>query len=71
MTIITISTIGYGEIISLSGNPTGRLLTIFIAFSGIGILFYIITNFTAFVVEGELKDSLTCRLDCLRGKPQA
>ena len=57
MTIITISTIGYGEIIHLSGNPTGRVFTIFIALSGIGILFYIITNFTAFVVEGELKDS--------------
>ncbi len=25
MTIITISTIGYGEIIGLSGNPVGRL----------------------------------------------
>ncbi len=57
MTVITISTIGYGEIIHLSDNPAGRLFTIFMALSGIGILFYIITNFTAFVVEGELKDS--------------
>lgn len=57
MTIITISTIGYGEIISLSGNPAGRVFTIFIALSGISVLFYIMTNFTAFVVEGELKDS--------------
>lgn len=57
MTVITISTIGYGEIIDLSGNPAGKVFTIFIALSGIGILFYIITNLTAFVVEGELKDS--------------
>ena len=57
MTIITISTIGYGEIISLTGNPGGRLFTIFVALSGIGVLFYMLTNFTAFVVEGELKDS--------------
>jgi voltage-gated potassium channel len=61
MTVITISTIGYGEIIRLSDNPVGRLFTIFIALSGIGILFYIITNLTAFVVEGELKDSFRRR----------
>ncbi len=57
MTVITISTIGYGEVVNLSGNPGGRIFTIFIALSGIGILFYIVTNFTAFAVEGELKDS--------------
>lgn len=57
MTTITISTIGYREVIDLSGNPAGRIFTIFIALSGIGVLFYIITNFTAFVVEGELKDT--------------
>jgi len=57
MTTITISTIGYREVIDLSNNPAGRVFTIFIALSGIGILFYIITNFTAFVVEGELKDT--------------
>ncbi|MHA1939797.1 MAG: potassium channel family protein, partial [Candidatus Thorarchaeota archaeon] len=57
MTVITISTIGYGEIIQLSDNPTGRVFTIFIALGGISVLFYIITNFTAFVIEGDLKDS--------------
>ncbi len=61
MTVITISTIGYNEIIRLSGNPIGRLFAIFIALSGIGILFYIITNLTAFVVEGEPKDSFRRR----------
>ena len=61
MTIITISTIGYREIVDLSNNPAGRVFTIFIALSGIGILFYIITNFTAFVVEGALTDSFRRR----------
>jgi len=56
MVIITISTVGYGEIIELSGNPAGRIFTIFIAISGIGVLFYILTNFTAYVVEGELRN---------------
>jgi voltage-gated potassium channel len=57
MTIITITTIGYGEIIDLSNNPAGRIFTIFIALSGISILFYIITNVTAFIIEGELTAS--------------
>lgn len=57
MTAITITTVGYGEIIDLSNNPAGRVFTIFIALSGIGILFYIVTNLTAFAVEGELTRS--------------
>lgn len=61
MTVITISTIGFGEIIDLSASPAGRVFTIFIALSGVGVLFYIITNFTAFVVEGELKESFRRR----------
>lgn len=61
MTIITITTIGYGEIIDLSNNPAGRIFTIFIAFLGISILFYITTNVTAFIVEGELTESFRRR----------
>ena len=56
MVVITISTVGFGEVIDLSGNPAGRVFTIFIAISGIGVLFYTITNMTAFIVEGELKN---------------
>lgn len=56
MVVITISTVGFGEVIDLSGNPAGRVFTIFIAISGIGVLFYTMTNMTAFVVEGELKN---------------
>lgn len=61
MTIITISTIGFGEIIDLSGNVAGRIFTIFIAISGVGILLYFVTNLTALVVEGELKESFRRR----------
>ena len=57
MTIITISTIGYGEIIDLSDNQAGRVFTIFIALGGIGVLFYVLSNFTALFVEGELSES--------------
>lgn len=57
MTIITISTIGFSEIIDLSGNVTGRVFTMFIALSGIGMLTYLLSNFTAFVVEGQIKET--------------
>ncbi|MBI4283182.1 MAG: potassium channel protein [Chloroflexi bacterium] len=61
MTVITVATIGYGEIVDLSGNPGGRLFTIFIAIAGIGTLTYFITNFTGLVVEGALTESLRRR----------
>lgn len=61
MTIITITTIGFGEIIDLSGNIGGRVFTIFIALSGIGVLAYMLTSLTATVVEGELTKSFRRR----------
>jgi voltage-gated potassium channel len=61
MTIITISTIGFTEVIDMSANPAGRVFTIFVALGGIGTLAYIITNVTALVVEGELRDTFRRR----------
>jgi len=61
MTFITITTIGFEEVIDLSGNVGGRIFTIFIAISGIGIMAYIVTNITALVVEGELTESFRRR----------
>jgi voltage-gated potassium channel len=40
MTIITITTVGFGEVRAISGE--GRLFTIFIIFSGMGIIAYIV-----------------------------
>jgi voltage-gated potassium channel len=61
MTIITITTIGFGEVIDLAGNTAARVFTIFIALSGIGVLAYMITNITATVVEGALTKSFRRR----------
>ena len=61
MTVITITTIGFQEVIDLSGNPGGRVFTIFIAVCGIGVMLYFITNLTAFVVEGEVTESFRRR----------
>jgi voltage-gated potassium channel len=57
MTMITITSIGYGEIIDLSNNPGGRIFTMFIAVAGIGVLGYILMNATAFVVEGRINEA--------------
>lgn len=57
MTVITILTIGYGEIIDLTNNSLGRMFTIVIAFTGIGTATYIISTFTALIVEGQLKET--------------
>ncbi len=61
MTVITITTIGFTEVIDLSGNPGGRAFTIFIAISGIGATMYVVTNLVGLVVEGELTESFRRR----------
>lgn len=54
MTFITIATIGYGEIVDLSGNHYGRLFTVFIGFAGIASLSYLLSTMTAFILEGDI-----------------
>jgi len=61
MTVITITTIGFTEVIDLSDNAAGRIFTMFIAISGIGVLAYILTSVTALVVEGQLTESFRRR----------
>jgi len=58
MTVITLTTIGYEEVIDVSHHPFGRAFTMFIAISGIGMLTYMLSLLTAFVVEGHLKKNL-------------
>ena len=54
MTIITLTTVGYGEIIDLSSSPSGRLFTSFLILVGMGGVFYFLTTATAFIIEGQL-----------------
>lgn len=56
MAIITVATVGYGEVVDTSANPTLRVFNIFVIFFGIGIMLYVFSASTAFIVEGELKD---------------
>ncbi len=61
MVVITIATIGYGEVVDLSQSPGGRIFTMFLSFAGIGIMTYIMMSLTAFVVEGELNEAFRRR----------
>lgn len=54
MTIITITTVGYGEVIRL--NEVGRIFTIFVAITGIGSLFYSLTVIMDYLVSSRLID---------------
>jgi len=54
MTVITLATIGYGEVHPLSN--TGRVFTIFLILGGIGTMTYIFSSITALLIEGEMKD---------------
>ncbi|TNC99438.1 MAG: TrkA-N domain protein [Gallionellaceae bacterium] len=56
MTFITVATIGYGEIVDVTDYEYGRLFTVFIALSGIGILGYALSAVTAFMLEGEFNE---------------
>lgn len=61
MTITTVTTVGYGEIIDLSDNPAGRLFTTVVLFGGLGSLWYMFSVFTALLLESDLDKVLRRR----------
>jgi len=56
MAVVTISTVGYTEIVDTQGNAALRIFNIFYILFGIGIMLYVISATTAFIVEGELNN---------------
>jgi len=58
MTVITLSTVGYGEVQSMAGNPAIRVFAIIFNLVCLGTIAFAITSITAFIVEGELKNIL-------------
>ncbi|HEY83569.1 MAG TPA: hypothetical protein G4N96_00440 [Chloroflexi bacterium] len=53
MTIITMTTIGFGEVAPLS--KAGRLFTIFLSLTSVGIAGYSVSAVAAFIVEGDFQ----------------
>jgi voltage-gated potassium channel len=54
MTVITMSTVGFGTIGELS--QTGMVFTIFLIISSAGTFLYAVTTITTFVIEGEIQN---------------
>ena len=61
MTFVTVTTIGYEEIVDIHNNPAGQVFTMVIAFSGIGLMTYFFSSLTAFVLESDLNTTLRRR----------
>lgn len=59
MTVITLSTVGYGEVRPLS--DTGRAFTIGLILLGVGTAAYLFTTLAEYIVSGELEGTLQRR----------
>ncbi len=59
MTVTTITTVGYGEIIPL--NNAGRIFAMFIILGGVGLVYYSLTALGAFLVLGDWQNELRAR----------
>ena len=56
MTIITIGTVGYGEVHRMSG--AGQLFTVLLIFSGVSFCIYVASAVVQFMVEGQIRNIL-------------
>ena len=54
MTVITLSTVGYGEIHDLSSNLYARVFTVILILFGMANLLFALSAFTSLVMEGHL-----------------
>jgi len=59
LTIITIATVGYGDMVPI--HPAGKIFTIFLVFAGAGLVMYTISKITEAMVEGSLQKILERR----------
>lgn len=53
MTVITLATVGYGEVHEIS--QTGRVFTVILIVLGVGFFLYVIGNVIQFLVEGRIR----------------
>ena len=58
MTIISITTVGYGEVIEITGHRWAEIFTMLLITFGMGIILYGISTLTALLIEGELSGML-------------
>ncbi len=57
MVFVSITTIGFHEVVEMPDYEYGRLFTVFIAITGIAIMGYVLSTVTAFMLEGEFSEA--------------
>ena len=55
MVVITITTIGYGEVVPIEHNPAARVFTMVLALTGAAIITFVFGTVTTAAVDGEFK----------------
>jgi voltage-gated potassium channel len=60
MTVITIATVGYGEVHKVSA--AGQIFTVLLIFLGVGFFLYVVGNAVQFLVEGRIRHVLGRRI---------
>ncbi|MDM8515327.1 potassium channel protein [Desulfobacterales bacterium HSG16] len=58
MTVISLTSVGYGEVLEVTGNTAAQIFTMLIITFGMGIILYAISAMTAVLIEGELSGYL-------------
>ena len=61
MTAITITTVGYGEVVDLRHTDAGRLFAALVSFIGFGTVTFIFTSLSVFFLETDLNEALRRR----------
>lgn len=54
MTVVTLTTVGYGDVLGIDHLPHTKVYTMGLMLVGMGVVLYAISSLTAFVIEGEL-----------------
>jgi voltage-gated potassium channel len=72
MTVISLTTVGYGEVLGITGNVPAQIFTMLLIVFGMGVILYSISTLTAMLIEGELTGMLRRRkmekkIDALSG----
>lgn len=58
MTVISLTSVGYGEAITVSGNVPAQIFTMALIIFGMSIILYGLSSMTALLIEGELSGAL-------------
>jgi voltage-gated potassium channel len=58
MTVISLTTVGYGEVVAVTGNVSAQIFTMILVTFGAGVIVYGFSTMTAMLIEGELSGLL-------------